>query len=115
MDMSVMKPDMEITGGREELEVVIDTAAIMSFFQESQDSAPTRPRKHGAHRRHIRVAAELNTARRRRASPSRRCVCGSCYTCRENARWERIFQEKFADPTYYDRRTVSFRSPLHIG
>lgn len=35
-------------------------------------------------------------------SVSRRCRCGVCETCVENARWERIFQEKFADPTYYD-------------
>lgn len=33
-----------------------------------------------------------------------RCTCGVCYTCRDNDRWERIFQEKFADPTYYMRR-----------
>lgn len=32
------------------------------------------------------------------------CTCGVCYTCRDNDRWERIFQEKFADPTYYIRR-----------
>jgi len=29
------------------------------------------------------------------------CTCGVCHTCRDNDRWERIFQEKFADPTYY--------------
>lgn len=33
-----------------------------------------------------------------------RCACGVCSTCRDNERWERIFQEKFADPTYYMRR-----------
>lgn len=32
------------------------------------------------------------------------CTCGVCSTCRDNDRWERIFQEKFADPTYYMRR-----------
>ena len=25
----------------------------------------------------------------------------TCRTCSDNARWERIFQEKFADPSYY--------------
>jgi len=25
----------------------------------------------------------------------------ACRTCADNARWERIFQEKFADPNYY--------------
>jgi hypothetical protein len=30
------------------------------------------------------------------------CAIGcTCRTCCDNARWERIFQEKFADPGYY--------------
>ena len=119
MDMSAEKSggsmNVEAIGGSADAEVVIDSAAIMSFFQEAQGVAPASPRKHGAHKRRIRAAAELNAARRRRTGPSRRCACGSCYTCRENARWERIFQEKFADPNYYDQRSVSFRSPLHMG
>jgi hypothetical protein len=32
---------------------------------------------------------------------SRRCTCGVCAQCLDNERWERIFQEKFADPHYY--------------
>jgi hypothetical protein len=35
------------------------------------------------------------------ADRQRPCKCGTCARCRDNARWERIFQEKFADPTYY--------------
>lgn len=42
----------------------------------------------------------------------RSCKCGTCHACVENARWERIFQQKFADPEYYNRRTVSLTSPL---
>jgi hypothetical protein len=38
----------------------------------------------------------------------RRCNCSVCATCLENARWERIFREKFADPEYY-------RQPLRRG
>jgi excisionase family DNA binding protein len=34
--------------------------------------------------------------------PKTRCLCGSCTTC-QDARWERVFQEKFADPDYYSR------------
>ena len=30
-----------------------------------------------------------------------RCTCGQCRTCQENARWEHIFQEKFANADYY--------------
>jgi len=44
---------------------------------------------------------------------SARCTCGQCRTCQENARWERIFQEKFASPDYY-RHEIRIRhsSPL---
>jgi hypothetical protein len=41
-----------------------------------------------------------------------RCTCGQCPQCLDNARWERIFAEKFADPTYYTRRVVRYSSPL---
>ncbi len=41
-----------------------------------------------------------------------RCQCGECRECRENARWERIFTEKFADPNYYALRIPSAVSPL---
>jgi hypothetical protein len=41
-----------------------------------------------------------------------RCKCGQCGQCLENARWERIFAEKFADPNYYTRRVVRCSSPL---
>jgi hypothetical protein len=33
----------------------------------------------------------------------RNCRCGRCRSCLDNARWERIFQEKFADPEYNNR------------
>jgi hypothetical protein len=42
----------------------------------------------------------------------RRCRCGSCPTCQDGARWERIFQEKFADPDYYTRRLQRHGSSL---
>ncbi len=41
-----------------------------------------------------------------------RCKCGLCPKCRDNARWERIFQEKFADPNYYALRPVRQSSSL---
>lgn len=36
-------------------------------------------------------------------SPRRRCRCGTCRICLDNLRWERIYQEKFADPNYNSR------------
>jgi len=41
----------------------------------------------------------------------RRCECGTCRLCLQNARWERIFQEKFADPFYYAPRGLPHDSP----
>lgn len=47
-----------------------------------------------------------------RRAMARRCSCGRCASCLDNARWERIFQEKFADQTYYTRRLVTQGSAL---
>jgi hypothetical protein len=47
----------------------------------------------------------------RRASG--RCQCGQCRNCQENARWERIFQEKFANSDYYHHDIrIRYASPL---
>ena len=35
-----------------------------------------------------------------------------CRACSDNARWERIFQEKFADPSYYSNPTTRNGSSL---
>jgi hypothetical protein len=51
---------------------------------------------------------EHRAAERRRP----RCHCGQCRQCLDDARWERIFAEKFADPNYYTRRHVRCSSPL---
>jgi hypothetical protein len=45
-------------------------------------------------------------------SRNRRCQCGKCSRCQENARWERIFAQKFADPYYYTLRAPRAASPL---
>lgn len=42
----------------------------------------------------------------------RNCRCGVCGDCKENARWERVFQAKFADPNYYGGLRVWNASPL---
>lgn len=40
------------------------------------------------------------------------CKCGLCKMCHENARWDRIFNEKFADPSYYRPLEPHFGSSL---
>ena len=68
-----------------------------------------------------RVAAPLPErmelpAPKRLVKPRRvsgRCTCGQCRTCLENARWERIFQEKFANSDYYNHEIrIHYASPL---
>jgi hypothetical protein len=42
-----------------------------------------------------------------------RCHCGTCRVCLDNARWERIFREKFATAEYYRSEIrVRYPSPL---
>ncbi len=40
------------------------------------------------------------------------CRCGACKWCLDNARWDRIFNEKFADPTYYTTQRLRYNSSL---
>ena len=48
-----------------------------------------------------------------RVHQASRCASGcTCRTCTDNARWERIFQEKFADPGYYSNPTTRNGSSL---
>jgi hypothetical protein len=43
-----------------------------------------------------------------------RCRCGRCRTCVDDARWERVFNEKFADPEYYRPRLAAMGSSLNL-
>jgi DNA-binding NarL/FixJ family response regulator len=54
------------------------------------------------------VAAPYTTPSKGR----RNCACGLCPKCRDNARWEQIFQQKFADPTYYRSKSLRLQSAL---
>jgi len=48
-----------------------------------------------------------------RPAKAPRCARGcTCRACTDNARWERIFQEKFADPGYYSHPTTRNGSSL---
>jgi hypothetical protein len=45
----------------------------------------------------------------------RRCSSGQCAMCLDNARWERIYKEKFEDPDYYHRRDVVLSPGSALG
>jgi hypothetical protein len=59
----------------------------------------------------VEPVAETRVVKSRRAAG--RCHCGECRNCQENARWERIFQEKFANSDYYHHDIrIRYASPL---
>jgi len=73
------------------------------------NAAHARPA--GSSRNGIPLAgSQFETRAAQRRKP--RCRCGQCRHCVEEARWERIFAEKFADPGYYTRLPVRYSSPL---
>lgn len=57
--------------------------------------------------RSVEVREGIPRSRRRQ-----HCECGQCRWCLDNARWDRIFNEKFADPAYYGRLVVRHNSTL---
>jgi hypothetical protein len=72
---------------------------------------------------HARISVARQARRRRSMAPPtgnpaahypkvKRCRCGACPRCREEARWDRIFNERFADPNYYKARPAHFGSSL---
>jgi len=78
---------------------------IAKLLRDAARSAPAMAPRCG---RAESGQAERRTAERRRP----RCHCGQCRQCLDDARWDRIFTEKFADPDYYTRRQVRCSSPL---
>lgn len=59
-----------------------------------------------------RVSSGFKPLRTNRRVAAPGCRCGQCLRCRDNARWERIYREKFADPNYYASRPVRQGSSL---
>ena len=69
-------------------------------------------RRTACSRRPGRETADGAPPAARPAKGQRQCRCGRCARCLDNARWEQIFQEKFADPDYYNRRWPHHGSSL---
>ena len=79
---------------------------IATLLLDAVRTRPVRSQRGGAQMDGSRPGGKA--AERRRP----RCHCGQCRQCIDDARWERIFVEKFADPEYYTRRHVRCTSPL---
>ena len=74
-----------------------DVAVILQMNHSLPDAEPAKPRR-------------TETVRRNKRRP---CKCGKCRTCLDNARWESVFQRKFADPFYYSLREPKQGSSLN--
>jgi hypothetical protein len=81
-----------------------DTELIQALLQSVRPARRT-PRK----------AESQDAHEPKRAQLMRRCHCSTCSLCRETARWDRIFREKFADPHYYDPRIPRCGSSLNFS
>jgi hypothetical protein len=81
-----------------------DANQIASLLSEPlrHSAGHRRPAKH-AEREPVYISKQAR----------RGCGCGRCRFCLENARWERIYRQKFADPDYYTRVPVRCESPLN--
>lgn len=96
-----MKSDYNLAYSTMEGLLKMTTAEIMAVV------VATRPRTYK------RSACSTNKTRKPvpRAANGR-CICGACHACQDNARWERIFNEKFASPDYYISRALENWSTL---
>jgi hypothetical protein len=75
--------------------------SIRELMPRCGRAAPVR-----VHRNVPHISQPANNGRKMR------CRCGRCQQCLDDARWERIFAAKFADPTYYNRPLTRLASPL---
>ncbi len=85
--------------------------AVLKSLTESQGQP--RQRQSYARMTRYRAGASQGYAPPVAKTQAFRCRCGTCAQCAENARWERIFQERFADPDYYSRRVIRSESSLN--
>jgi len=93
-----MERELSAMEGSEPMEVELaDLAAILQMNQGPLVFEP------------IRRERQLPVSR----TKVRRCACGKCRACIDNARWESVFQEKFADPYYYSLRHPKQGSSLN--
>jgi hypothetical protein len=60
-----------------------------------------------------RTVSKVGSAARKSHSTFRKyCTCGTCKWCIDNSRWDRVFEEKFADPNYYGTLRIRYNSCL---
>ena len=88
-----------------------DAATVRSFLEMNHEVRRKRSSPRLPVLRHNTPAVYCAPAAK--SNGKRNCRCGQCGDCLENARWERVFQAKFADPDYYGGLRVRNTSPLN--
>jgi hypothetical protein len=101
-----MNPVLNTTGGTEKsMELELSQVNVIEQLLAGSHAPPNVARSQSA----ATPAHPIHLPKRLKMS---RCRCGVCRMCTEEARWEKVFREKFADPTYYGDRPPRFSSPL---
>lgn len=95
-------------------EVVPDRETALEMLRRAAGVEPARRPCEGAQQANTDKSTPRQSTPRLDRIDSRQqpCRCGSCKTCVSNARWERVYNEKFADGDYYIGMRLSNRSPL---
>lgn len=90
--------------------------ALEELMPLDRPTTPGRPRRTGTSGNALRPPKGEKAFAKPVGLPKRLrrqgCGCGACQSCLENARWEKIFNERFADHSYYRNRGPQFSSPL---
>ena len=63
-------------------------------------------------RRAMAAVVVATKPKARQVAARQRCTCGGCDRCLDDAKWERIFREKFVDANYYAPRLPRAASSL---
>jgi hypothetical protein len=88
-----------------------DSDILQTLLADLAQTTSKKPSVRAAEKENPGLPAASAASARKAAS--RQCKCGTCPRCAEDARWERIFREKFADPYYYGMRRVPHNSPIN--
>jgi len=97
-----MDPELPILDAPDDARLELADVAMISLLMDARSGAkPSR----------IRGQSARGSVPAKR-SKLRRCACGKCRTCLDNARWESVFQRKFADPNYYSLHPPRHQSSL---
>ncbi len=114
--------DPRIGHPRNGLGLAYDASLMRSVSAAGQNVVETKPlqnvtRTPSTPQRQVQAVPSQSSRQPQSAYASaarsrKRCQCGTCNRCVEDARWDRIFHEKFADPTYYQRINIRHTSTL---